>query len=239
VLLLALDTSTPVVSVAVARIDHALSEPMHEPGADHVAGPVTTVLAEHAAEALNRHGEVLAGLIQRSLTDAGITAVDLGRICVGLGPGPYTGLRVGVVTAMSLADALGVPLAGVCSLDAVAHSGARSSSDAVTVVTDARRREVFWAAYRDGRRVEGPAVEAPGELARRLPAGSTVAGAGALMYDEVFDAQVVDRGSPYPRAADIAELATDARRLVEPVRPIYLRRPDARPPAAPKRVTPA
>ena len=82
-------------------------------------------------------------------------------------------------------------------------------------------------------------MDAPAELARRLSPGSTVVGAGAVMYADVFGDQVIDDGSPYPRAGDVAEIASDSSWLVEPVRPIYLRRPDARPPAPPKKVTPA
>jgi tRNA threonylcarbamoyl adenosine modification protein YeaZ len=219
VLLLAFDTSTPVVSVAVAG---------------------TTLLAEHADEANNRHGEVLAALIARVLADAGARPADVGRICVGVGPGPYTGLRVGVVTALSLGDALGVPVAGVCSLDAVAAWAGRPAAERTfTVFTDARRREVFWARYQNGKRIEGPAVDAPAVVADRLPPGETVVGAGAVQYAHVFDRQVVDADEPFPRAAAIAELSRDPGNVVADVRPIYLRRPDARPPAAPKRVTPA
>ena len=96
------------------------------------------------------------------LADAGLTLADLGAVVTGLGPGPFTGLRVGIVTAAALADARGLPVIGVCSLDAVG-SGAR------TVVTDARRKEVYWAAYdAAGARVEGPAV-VPARGAGRRP----------------------------------------------------------------------
>ena len=218
-LLLAFDTSTPVVSAAVAG---------------------TTLLAQQVDEANNRHGEVLAALIAGVLAEAGAQPGDIGRVCVGVGPGPYTGLRVGVVTALSLGDALGVPVTGVCSLDAVAVGHRRPSEErSFTVLTDARRREVFWARYQGGRRVEGPAVDAPTVMSDRLPPGETVVGPGAVLYAEVFDRQVVDTSTPYPMAAAVAELSRDPGNLVADVRPIYLRRPDARPPAAPKKVTPA
>jgi tRNA threonylcarbamoyl adenosine modification protein YeaZ len=234
VLLLALDTSTPVVSVAVAR-----SNLPDEPGVYGLAGPATTCLAERAAEANNRHGEVLAALIAETLAAAGAGPGDLGRICVGVGPAPYTGLRVGVVTALTFGDALGVAVTGVCSLDVIAHWDERPWPDGFTVVTDARRREVFWASYKDGRRISGPDVHPPAEVAGRLPAGSTVVGAGAVLHAPSFEGNFVDPRQPTPRAADLAEIATDARWVIRPPSPIYLRRPDARPPGAPKRVTPA
>ena len=233
-LLLAFDTATPVVSVAVART--ILPD---EPGVYGVAGSLTTCLAERSAEANNRHGEVLTALIAEVLADAGATAGDLGRIAVGVGPAPYTGLRVGVVTALSLGDALGVPVSGVCSLDVIAHWDERPWPDGFAVVTDARRREVFWASYKNGRRTAGPAVSPPAEVADHIPPGTTVVGAGAVMYAEVFGGQVVDPREPHPRAADLAELSQHRSWLASAVAPIYLRRPDAKVPAAPKRVTPA
>lgn len=234
-LLLAFDTSTPVVSVAVAKA-HLVPD---EPGAYGVAGSLTTCLAERAAEANNRHGEVLAALVASVLADAGVAAADLGRICVGVGPGPYTGLRVGVVTALSLGDALGVPVSGVGSLDVIAHWDERPWPDGFTVVTDARRREVFWASYENGRRVTDPAVNSPTDVADRLPAGSTVVGAGAVLHAAAFDRHFVDPREPTPRAADLAELGRHRAWLAPAPAPLYLRRPDAKPPGPPKRVTPA
>jgi tRNA threonylcarbamoyladenosine biosynthesis protein TsaB len=234
VLLLALDTSTPVVSVAVAR-----SNLPDEPGEYGLAGASTTCLAERAVEANNRHGEVLAALIAETLAAAGAVPGDLGQICVGVGPAPYTGLRVGVVTALTFGDALGVPVTGVCSLDVIAHWDARPWPDGFTVVTDARRREVFWASYKDGRRISGPAVDPPAEVADRIRDGSTVVGAGAVLHAASFERNLVDSRQPTPSAADLAEIAKSARWVIRPAAPIYLRRPDARPPAPRKKVTPA
>ena len=86
---------------------------------------------------------------------------DLEAIVVGCGPGPFTGLRVGMATAAAYGHALGLPVHGVCSLDAIGIVAGGN----LLVVTDARRREVYWARYRDGVRVEGPAVAAPGRCA--------------------------------------------------------------------------
>jgi len=217
VLVLALDTSTPATTVAVAR-DGEVVEEQTELGA-------------------NRHGEVLAPLVDRVLRGAGVERADLELVAVGVGPGPFTGLRVGLVTAAGLADALGIAVRGVCSLDAVAHADDRPWSDGFTVVTDARRKEIYWASYADGRRVEGPAVERPDVVAERLGPTAMV-GFGAQLYSGAFSGQRIDERSPYPRAGAVAALALDDAWSVAP-QPMYLRRPDARPPGAPKRVTPA
>ena len=103
----------------------------------------------------------------------------------GTGPGPFTGLRVGLVTAAALADALAIPAYGVCSLDGLAVR-AGGEHGRVLAVTDARRREVYWAAYADGVRIAGPAVDRPADLAGRVAdLGVEVAcGAGARQYAE-------------------------------------------------------
>ena len=143
VLVLALDTATPTLVAGVGRWS-----------AEHG----TEVLAERAVPSGNRHAELLTPAISDVLADAGLRMGDLEAVVTGLGPGPFTGLRVGVVTAAALADARGLPVVGVCSLDAIG-SGAR------TVVTDARRKEIYWATYAaDGTRIDGPAVVRPEEL---------------------------------------------------------------------------
>ncbi|HVF05213.1 MAG TPA: tRNA (adenosine(37)-N6)-threonylcarbamoyltransferase complex dimerization subunit type 1 TsaB [Frankiaceae bacterium] len=198
-MLLAFDTSTPAVTVATSD------------------GAAETVVAA------NRHGELLTPLIQRV---AGGRLRDVEAIVVGVGPGPFTGLRVGIVTAKALSHALGVPAYGVCSLDALAAPG-------IAVATDARRREVYWAAYdAGGVRTDGPHVTKPADAAVALRANGVtrVAGAGPRLYPEAFDG--FDVADPeYP----------DARRLFDAPRrdltPLYLRRPDAVPPGPPKKVT--
>lgn len=199
-MLLAFDTSTPAVTVALST------------------GPAATEVAP------NRHGELLAPTIDRVLREAGATVRDLTGVVVGLGPGPFTGLRVGVVTARTLSHALGIPAYGACSLDALAAPG-------IAVATDARRREVYWATY-GATRVDGPHVGKPADVAAVLrDRGVTVvAGAGPRLYPEAFAG--FDLGAEYPDAAALL-----AAPRTEDLTPLYLRRPDATPPGAPKRVT--
>lgn len=223
-LLLAVDTSSDVVSAAVVDV------------ADAGACPV----AQRDARASNRHGELLAALIEELLPESGVAPSSLAAVAAGLGPGPFTGLRVGVMTAASFADALGIPVYGVCSLDAIAGSRARPGP--FLVCTDARRKQVYWARYDErGRRVDGPDLARPDDLAERLRDDvSVVVGAGAVLYAQEFAAYTVVDG--YPTAAGVIALVADRVRHGDPsdvLEPMYLRRPDARPPGAPKKVTPA
>jgi len=220
VLLLGLDTATPAVTVA-----------LHD-GAQPVAQLVTVDA--------HRHAELLAPAIAKLIADAGAAQHDLTAIAAGVGPGPYTGLRVGVVTTRVLGAALGIPVYGVCTLDVIAAdlaSGDTTAPDGdFLVATDARRRELYWARYdRTGRRLAGPDVSAPAEIPdRELPA----AGEGPRLYPGFFP----EPGGPvYPAAATlcrvvIAALARDDGSLLPP-EPLYLRRPDAREPGTPKRVS--
>lgn len=177
----------------------------------------------------NKHGEVLAALVDALFRDSGVSAHDLGSIGVGLGPGPFTGLRVGVVTAAALGDALAVPVYGLCSLDTIADP---AIGEPHAVVTDARRRQVYWAVYDSaGRRVEGPEISPPTELAEHLR-GRVRRVLGTIDADE----------ERWPDAKVLARHAIDSARRDEgpvPLTPMYLRRPDAREPGPPKRVTPA
>jgi tRNA threonylcarbamoyladenosine biosynthesis protein TsaB len=166
-------------------------------------------------------------------------------VAVGDGPGPFTGLRVGLVTALTLGLALDLEVLGVCSLDAVAAGAVRSGLDApqFLVATDARRREVYWARYRlddvDGRRlpvrVDGPQVAAAGVIERD---GLPVAGRGAELYPDALGGSGAPIGPLDPSAADLAELAVLGKPYLVPAEPLYLRRPDASRPGARKRVLP-
>jgi tRNA threonylcarbamoyladenosine biosynthesis protein TsaB len=216
VLLLALDTATPAVTVA-----------LHDGDA---------VLAEESAVDSRRHGELLAVFIDKALRSLGAGREDLTAIAVGTGPGPYTGLRAGLVTAQVLASALRIRIDGVCSLDVIAAAAlAHAAGAEFLVATDARRREVYWARYSAaGQRIYGPEVSRPAEV----PSGLAVAGEGALIYPDLSDRPL---DPAFPSAAQLA--AITAGRLArgeppQPAMPLYLRRPDAREPGKPKRVTP-
>jgi tRNA threonylcarbamoyl adenosine modification protein YeaZ len=212
VLVLALDTATPTLVAGLARWTP-------EEG--------TQVLAERAVPSGNKHAELLTPAIAGVLADAGVGMKDLDAVVTGLGPGPFTGLRVGVVTAAALADARGLPVIGVCSLDAVG-SGTR------TVVTDARRKEVYWAAYdAAGTRTEGPAVVRPEELGHPGPFVGDPAFAERLGAP-VEPVDVTTAGLLRAAAAQLADPASAG-----PLLPLYLRRPDATPPTAIKAVSQA
>ena len=209
-LVLALDTATPTLVAGLAR--------WSPEGA-------TEVLAEQAVPSGNRHAELLTVAVTDLLRDAGLALADVGAVVTGLGPGPFTGLRVGVVTAAAIGDARALPVVGVCSLDAVG-SGAR------TVVTDARRKEVYWAAYdAAGVRTDGPGVVRPEELAVTGPVVGDARFAERLGV-EVTPAEVTTAGLVRAAAPQLADPSSAA-----PLAPLYLRRPDAVPPTSFKPVT--
>lgn len=189
-LILAVDTATPAVTAGVVRLDGL------------------EVLAERVTVDPRAHAEQLTPNVVGALADAGVGVTDLDAVVVGCGPGPFTGLRVGMASAAAYGHALGVPVHGVCSLDAI---GIDTAGDAL-VVTDARRREVYWARYRDGVRIDGPAVNAPADVP------------GA--------AEALDRPPVYPTVAGLVRAVPDWTATPAPLIPLYLRRPDAKPPAA-------
>jgi tRNA threonylcarbamoyl adenosine modification protein YeaZ len=208
VLVLGLDTSTPATVVALCT----------------VAPDGLTELARRENVDPRRSGEMLAPLITEVLGAAGRAANDLEAIVVGVGPGPYTSLRVGIVTAAALGDALGIPVHGVCSLDGLAPE----SGPPTTVATDARRREVYWARYDAGRRIAGPDVNKPAEVAADLATGETVIGAGGELYATVFRESFDANGPRFPNPVALIRRA-DLDATAEPLVPLYLRRPDATP----------
>ncbi len=175
------------------------------------------------------HAEELMPSVLRACAEAGIELTDIDEYAVGMGPGPFTGLRVGVATAWTLAHASGRPVHGVCSLDVVARQWvAAGAPDEFVVAADARRKELYWARYRaDGTRIDGPNVTAPAELPA-LP----VAGA----VPETYRATVEVTG---PTALDPAALAAHWADL-EPAgdEPYYLRAADATVPGRPKSALP-
>lgn len=202
------------------------------------------VLASFAHTDPLRHGEVLVPGIRAMFDEAGLARSDLTRIAVGTGPGPYTGLRVGLATAVGFSVALDLPVDGVCSLDVLslgvdaslfrATAARGTAADrGVLVASDARRREVYSARYdAPGVRVAGPGVDRPAAVATDGP----VAGLGPQLYLEAFPNAVV----PTTPDGGLFAAAVSAGRLERrDLRPIYLRHPDAVAPAARKPALPA
>lgn len=220
-LLLALDTATPAVTVA-----------LHDG---------ESVVAESNQVDARRHGELLLPAVDRVLAEAGHRPAEVTGLVVGVGPGPYTGLRVGIVTAATFSAALDIPVHSLCSLDGIAFAAGQAGlTGEFVVATDARRKEVYWARYADARtRITEPAVDRPTDLTEPL-AGLTAVGAGAVLYPEAFSDVRADLPQ-HQSAGALAALAVEKLRTggeFLPGRPLYLRRPDAQVPANYKVVTP-
>lgn len=215
-LLLAFDTATPAITVAV-----------HDGSA---------VVSEASGEGSMAHGELLAPAIRTALEEAGASMSDLTDVAVGVGPGPFTGLRVGVVTALTLGSTLGIATHGVCTLDVLAADLAQrgGATEEFLVATDARRKEVYWAHYRASgeraERLDGPHVSYPHDLAELHP-GMPVVGRGATLYP---DALTAFDGPLDPSAGALARAVVDGSVAELPLEPLYLRRPDATPLVLPK-----
>ena len=200
-LVLALDTSTPAVTAGVCRLESADTE--HRASG---AEPQITTLAVRVTEDARAHAELLTPHILECLDSAGLTAAELDAVVVGVGPGPFTGLRVGMATAAAFADGIGVPVHGVCSLDGLAaRARAAGVTGDVVVVTDARRREAYHARYDDdGVRTSGPTVgpAADIDLEGARPVGDPV------RIAEIPHAVAVTATAPGPATA--AATTTDA-----------------------------
>jgi tRNA threonylcarbamoyl adenosine modification protein YeaZ len=197
-LVLAIDTATPAVTAGVVADGE--------------------LLAERVTVDPRAHAERITPNVLGALADAGRGMADLGAVVVGCGPGPFTGLRVGMATAAAYGHALGIPVYGVCSLDAI---GGQTKGETL-VVTDARRREVYWARYRDGIRIDGPAVSAPADV----DPGVAEAVAGSPEHAALFGLPLCGPSCPTPAGlvAAVAEWSGNPAPLV----PWYLRRPDAK-----------
>ena len=170
---LAIDTATSRTIVGVIAGDKVLFESFHEGATEH--GFAITELVMKALEICPKPDQVV----------------------VGMGPGPFTGLRVGITFAHSFALAREIPVIGVCSLDAI-----DIKESEYTVAIDARRKEIYWAKYKDGLRISGPTVSKPAEV----------------------DNFIIDQ---YPDLKKLVSLST-SQNITEPM---YLRRPDAVPTA--------
>ena len=166
---LVIDTATSRTIVGIVRDREILWQSFHDGDTDH--------------------GNAVADLVRQALT----AGVNPDRVVVGMGPGPFTGLRVGIAFARAFAIARNIPVIGICSLDAIVVD-----QDEYTVAIDARRKEIYWARYKDGIRVEGPAVNFPADV----------------------QGYVLDL---FPDIARLVELSAD-QNCTEP---FYLRRPDA------------
>lgn len=217
---LALDTSTYAVTVAV-----------HDG---------SRVLASESTLDARRHAEILMPTVRDVVARAGLRPAALDAVAVGVGPGPFTGLRAGIVTGAVLGEVLGIPAHGVCGLDAIAHEVvALGGTQRFLVATDARRKEVYWAVYESAgpgqlRRITGPAVSKPADLpddVRSLP----TAGRGGVLYPDLLP----HAGGPLDvDAGHLAAVVLEHPELSLPLQPLYLRQPDATPPSAPKSVLP-
>jgi tRNA threonylcarbamoyl adenosine modification protein YeaZ len=166
---LVIDTATSRTVVGLVRDGDIVWEGFHDGATDH--------------------GNAVADLVKQALT----AGVNPDRVVVGMGPGPFTGLRVGIAFARAFAVARSIEVVGICSLDAIVVDSAE-----YTVAIDARRKEIYWATYKSGDRVEGPAVNFPADVA-----------------DYIIDL--------YPDITRMVELSV----VTNYAEPFYLRRPDA------------
>ena len=201
---LAIDTSVGV-SVAVLRSNGELTQSQ---AVDH-----------------GMQGELTAELISQMVTDSGLEICDITDVVVGVGPGPFTGLRVGLVTAGVFAHARNIPIHGVCSLDAIAFDYAKPC----VVVTDARRKELYWARY-EGKRISEPQVSNPEDLLAQFP-NTEFVGPGAQLYPDVISGNLMEL-----RAGSLARLFVSGNAQLVDVSPMYLRKPDAVEPTTRKSV---
>lgn len=177
-----------------------------------------TIVTESATTDTRSHAEHIGVFIDRVLTDSGLTPADVTTVVVGIGPGPFTGLRVGIAAGIAFAVGRDIPVLGISSHDAVAIG-----MEACTVVTDVRRRELAWTTYRDGVVVAGPALTTEATLATdvdltEFPDVRAVTVSAAMLATAAQGR--IDRGD------DLSSLA-----------PLYLRAPDATPSNGPKRVS--
>ena len=219
--MLVIDTATPATVVGVALDGRVSLRPIiverrHDPVPGERPGHVTEVLP----------------LVEAALAEAGVALADLGRIAVGVGPGSFTGLRIGIATARALSHAAGVPLAAVSTLGALAVA---ADAPDVLAVLDARRGEAFVARWSRGRQVGAPRALAPEALGAEAADGPLAVGDGALR----FRAELEAAGATVPpddsvlhrvRAEGLALLGADAPPVDrDALLPEYVRAPDAKP----------
>jgi tRNA threonylcarbamoyladenosine biosynthesis protein TsaB len=221
---LAIDTATDTVSVAIHNGD--------------------VVVASAVARGERRHAELLAPMMRQVVEQAGLSLSDVGAIAVDVGPGLFTGMRVGIATAKALAEVLEVPLVPVSSLDALASALDATDMEVVACVLDARRGEVYWALYRahDRTSLTEPRVGSPESCVADIAArGQSVAvtGSGLERHREAFADQLRlavpahTLGGPSEPLAEMVAAIGHRQALrqltcsVDEVQPLYLRAPDA------------
>ncbi len=210
-MLLAIDTSAGT-SVAIVDLDRG-------------------IIAERGISDTMRHAEVVGLLIQECLTEARVSIAELSGVVGGMGPGPFTGLRVGIAAARVFALGAGKPFLPIISHDAIAYGQYRTGhAGGLLVVTDARRREVYWSAYGGADAASLPVrIGAPG-----------LAKPDALLQPDWIHAGLPRLGAATVSAGDlgmVAELAFAHNRPLAPDEPLYLRSPDVTLSAGPKRVS--
>jgi tRNA threonylcarbamoyladenosine biosynthesis protein TsaB len=220
VIVLGLDTATP--ATAVALLDSDAPADVHEARHDPVAGE----RPGHSAQ--------LLALAQAQLVAAGRTFADVDRIAVGLGPGGFTGLRIGVATARALAQAACAQIVGVSSLRALASGASPAEGQPVLAVIDARRGEVFAAGFRGAEQVLAPVAIAPADVGSVVGENWLAVGDGAIRFRTDLEGSgclIPPDGSPQHRvsAGAICRLSLEAREgtPLELIVPDYLRPPDA------------
>lgn len=172
-------------------------------------------------------GELTADFIRQALAQANWDVAEITDVLVGVGPGPYTGLRVGIVTAQVFAHARKIPIHAACSLDAIGHA----FGSGCIVVTDARRKELYWAQYQAGQRTSQPQVSTPSDLLAQFPTGVFV-GPGVELYPEVIKGESLQL-----HAADLADAFVHGHTQPVELAPMYLRKPDADEPTVRKQVS--
>jgi tRNA threonylcarbamoyladenosine biosynthesis protein TsaB len=211
--ILAIDTSTDICSVAVLRDGEILEETSRK------------VKAGHSGTILN--------LIDNVLGKSGLKKQDIGLIATGLGPGSFTGIRIGIATAKGLAAALNCEIRGVITLDAVAANAPDADMNIMPVL-DARKGEIFCALYDKNRHRISPRVNIePSQVTDMISNPTLFIGNAIALYDEVFSNslgslyQAADKDLWYPRAAVIGRLALNPAFAVNDINPVYIRASDA------------
>lgn len=226
---LALDTATADLVVGLVHVD---------------ADSTISIRAEENLTDSRAHNEMLVPTVQKILAESSLEFSALDAIVVGIGPGPFTGLRVGMATAAAFGDALAIPVHGVCTHDAIAHlisNDEQLKLEEFVVATDARRKEIYWSSYRNNTRIAGPEVCKPALLGQ--PAAESDHKLGHLpaisipeRLQDTLSTQPDTVLHYAPTAASLVgallDTGCDIQISPRPLEPLYLRRPDVKEPTA-------